>query len=277
MNANGEDSISTTLTVIATETIINETIHPGMVEKVPALETKTFKRKEFDDDMSGQTRPYFIHPLKGTRTLEEGMAAHFQCAVEPIRDETMNIEWFHNGKPMPIGNRYHTMFDFGFITLDIMKITPEDSGEYRIVVSNHLGTIEDNIHLNVIGRDCIQRISQQPTSLEQIQLLEQQRSTAAIHKKKKIEDDYVIVDQPKFRQQLSEQINLLEGQPLYLESTLTPINDPTMKIDWYFNNELLKIGHRFRTLYDFGYVSLQILYAYAEDSGQYECRAINDL
>ena len=272
-NSNGQDSIQTILSVRATKTIINDTIHPGTVEKFSSLETKTFKRKEFDDDMSGQTRPYFVQQLKGTRIVEEGMSAHFQCIIEPIRDETMIFEWFHNGRPMPIGNRYHTMFDFGFITLDIMKITIEDSGEYRLRVSNHLGQIEDSIQLNVISHDNIQMKSQQPTSLEKIQQLERQRSNK---KKKKIEDDYVIIEQPKFGQKLPEQIELIEGQPLYLETTLLPINDSTMKIDWYFNGDLLKIGHRFRTLNDFGYVSLQILYAYPEDSGLYECRARND-
>ncbi|XP_075588793.1 LOW QUALITY PROTEIN: titin-like [Dermatophagoides farinae] len=273
-NANGEDSVSATLTVQATDTIINDTIHPGTVAKFSTLETKTFKRKEIEDDITGQTRPTFKHSLKGTRQLEEGMAAHFQCVVEPSRDETMNVEWFHNGRPMPVGNRYHTLFDFGFITLDILKVTAEDSGEYRIRVTNHLGMVEDSIHLTVIERDTILRGSQQPQSLEKIQILER---TSSAHKKKKIEDDYVIIDQPKFGQKLPELSELMEGQPLYVESTLTPINDPTMKVDWYLNDQLLKCGHRFRTLNDFGYVSLQILYAYPEDSGRYECRATNDL
>lgn len=35
------------------------------------------------------------------------------------------------------------------------------------------------------------------------------------------------------------------------------------------------IGHRFRTTYDFGFVALDILYAYPEDGGTYMCRATN--
>lgn len=34
-------------------------------------------------------------------------------------------------------------------------------------------------------------------------------------------------------------------------------------------------GHRFKTTYDFGFVALDILYAYAEDSGTYMCKARN--
>lgn len=35
------------------------------------------------------------------------------------------------------------------------------------------------------------------------------------------------------------------------------------------------LGHRFKTTYDFGFVALDILYAYAEDSGTYMCKAKN--
>lgn len=37
------------------------------------------------------------------------------------------------------------------------------------------------------------------------------------------------------------------------------------------------IGHRFRTIHDFGYVALDILYSYGEDSGTYMCKAVNEL
>lgn len=37
------------------------------------------------------------------------------------------------------------------------------------------------------------------------------------------------------------------------------------------------LGHRFRTFYDFGFVSLDILGVYAQDSGEYTCKAENAL
>jgi len=37
----------------------------------------------------------------------------------------------------------------------------------------------------------------------------------------------------------------------------------------------IKTGHRFKTTHDFGYVALDILYAYSEDSGTYMCKATN--
>lgn len=38
---------------------------------------------------------------------------------------------------------------------------------------------------------------------------------------------------------------------------------------------LYVVGHRFRTTHDFGYVALDVLYTYAEDSGNYLCKATN--
>ena len=46
-------------------------------------------------------------------------------------------------------------------------------------------------------------------------------------------------------------------------------------MEWYRNGEKLPTGHRFRTFHDFGIVILDILYCYEEDSGEYECRAVN--
>ena len=34
-------------------------------------------------------------------------------------------------------------------------------------------------------------------------------------------------------------------------------------------------GHRFKPMFEFGFVTLDILYTYPEDSGVYECRATN--
>jgi hypothetical protein len=50
------------------------------------------------------------------------------------------------------------------------------------------------------------------------------------------------------------------------------------KAGFYCNlsvNILVSVGHRFKTTYDFGFVALDILYAYAEDSGTYMCKAKN--
>ena len=68
-----------------------------------------------------------------------------------------------------------------------------------------------------------------------------------------------------------------EGEPIHFECRVEPKHDPRLKVQWFHNGKLLSSGHRFRTQYDFGYVALDILYAYPEDGGEYECRATNEL
>ena len=68
-----------------------------------------------------------------------------------------------------------------------------------------------------------------------------------------------------------------EGEPVHFECRVEPKTDPKLRVEWYRNGKILPTGHRFRTLYDMGFVSLDILYTYPEDSGEYVCRAVNDL
>ena len=45
----------------------------------------------------------------------------------------------------------------------------------------------------------------------------------------------------------------------------------------YINGKAIKLANRIRSTHDFGYVSLDILNAYTEDSGTYMCKAVNQL
>lgn len=70
-------------------------------------------------------------------------------------------------------------------------------------------------------------------------------------------------------------IEILEGQRAHFEARLIPTSDPTMKVEWQRNGVAVKSGSRFTEYNDFGFVALDIMYAYAEDSGTYTCRATN--
>ena len=57
-----------------------------------------------------------------------------------------------------------------------------------------------------------------------------------------------------------------------------PIPFCTVKVlSRIFNGAPLSAAHRFRPMFDFGYVALDLLYAYPEDSGVYELVARNEL
>lgn len=82
---------------------------------------------------------------------------------------------------------------------------------------------------------------------------------------------------PVFLTALNNLENLKEGDHAHFECRVEPINDPDLKIEWFLNGQKIKTGHRYRTTHDFGYVALDILYSYAEDSGTYMCKATNKL
>lgn len=119
-------------------------------------------------------------------------------------------------------------------------------------------------------------------------------------------EQVVQLQRPVFTVPLNSLDGLVEGQSAHLECRLEPINDADLKVQWFVNGveirpgtpsdpttvmELTKSpthflnptlylsfpGHRFRTTHDFGYVALDILYVYGEDTGTYMCKATNKL
>ena len=88
-------------------------------------------------------------------------------------------------------------------------------------------------------------------------------------------EDVIVAEKPKFGRPLKNIEHLPEGKSAHLEATLTPVNDPTMVVEWYRDGRPIPQGHKFKTTYDFGYVALDILYAYPEESGTYMCKARN--
>lgn len=79
---------------------------------------------------------------------------------------------------------------------------------------------------------------------------------------------------PHFVTQIAE-VAIEEGENAHFECRVEPKTDSNLRVDWYHNGKLLPNGHRFRTMCELGFVSLDILYAYPEDAGEYVCRAYN--
>lgn len=269
-NLLGQAVCSATMRVEDTKSIISDTSFPESLPKISYLEGRNYYRKEEITETTSDKKPHFVTPLKGPNLLEEGKSAHFECRIEPFPDDTMEVQWLHNGHPLQIGNRYRTLFDFGFAALDIMSLIPEDSGDYAIEATNHLGSNSSKVSLKVVDRGSIILDTLQPSSLLKIRALETPRT------RRREETDTMSIERPEFGNSLRNFENLKEGQPFHLEATLTPIDDPTMRVEWLVNGVPLQTGHRFKSLHDFGFVALDVLYAYPEDSGVYMCRAVNE-
>lgn len=97
--------------------------------------------------------PRFITQIQSA-TVDESEPVRFECRVEPKDDPNLRIEWYRNGKLIPAGHRYRTMYDMGFVSMDILYVYPEDSGEYVCKAINDLG--EDTTRASV---SCKSKIS----------------------------------------------------------------------------------------------------------------------
>ena len=61
---------------------------------------------------------------------------------------------------------------------------------------------------------------------------------------------------------------LLAGQGVTLESFVTPVGDPEMKLEWFLNKEPLLFKSSFTPVYDYGFVGLSINKVYPDDFGE---------
>ena len=219
-------------------------------------------------DMSSGQKPEFTTQIQSLEGLKDGQSAHFECTLVPVGDPNLKVEWFVNGQPLRHSSRIKTVSDFGFVVLDIAYVQSHDSGEYICKASNKFGEDFTRATLRCSGKGGVYSDSLQPDSLAKIRALEEQSLDVPAPLAASAEA-------PKFITQLTDIVRLVEGQSAHFEARLTPVNDPLLAVEWFFNGTKLPTGHRFRTFHDFGIVILDILYCYEEDCGVYECRAVN--
>jgi titin len=220
-------------------------------------------------DKSAGRPPKFTTQITNLEGLKDGQSAHFECTLEPVGDPDMKVEWFHNGVPMRHSTRIKPVSDFGYVLLDIAYVQSHDSGEYICKASNKYGEDYTRATIQCYGKSAVLYDTLQPDSLARIKELEsmgQNQGQAPTSP---------TGEAPKFTQQITNLEKLVEGQSAHFEARLTPTNDPDLHVEWYWNGKKLPHGHRYRTFHDFGIVILDILYCYEENSGEYECRAVN--
>lgn len=220
------------------------------------------------DKSSGQ-KPRFTTQIQNLVGLKDGQSAHFECTLVPVGDPNMKVEWFHNGKPLRHSTRIKPVSDFGFVLMDIAYVQSHDSGEYVCRASNKYGEDTTRATIQCFGKGGVYLDSLQPDSLAKIRELE------GLHGSVPQEQSAPVTEPPKFITQIADVTKLVEGQSAHFEARLTPVTDPDLVVEWYYNGKKLPHGHRYRTFHDFGIVILDILYCYEENSGTYECRAYN--
>lgn len=270
-NLLGEAMNTCNIRVVNRKSIILDTQHPDGLEKIQKLESRGAQARNEIAEIP-VTPPRFTTELRGTTEIYEGQTAHFEAQVEPIHDPNLRIEFYHNGKPLQSASRFHTTFDFGYISLDIQKSVAEDAGEYTVRAINALGECRSSIKLNVISKDSIITESQRPEALEKIGQLE---DTQPFRRPEVPEP--VTRQRPVFTQPLQNIDSIAEAQTAHFECRLIPVGDPTLKVEWYRNEKIIEDSSRITKQHDFGFVSMDITHIRAEDEGVYMCRATNAL
>lgn len=136
VNNLGQDETSANVEVQGRHTIIADVQHPQSWRRIQEIEAPKVIQPPAPE--ASPDAPRFTQQLVSLERIE-GQPAHFECRVVPISDPTLVIEWYFNGMPLIMGNRFRPTFDFGFVSLDIAYVHPEDSGEYIVRALNSSG------------------------------------------------------------------------------------------------------------------------------------------
>lgn len=239
-NKSGEAFTSTTIYCSSKANLIERTQHPkGQegLEKIQDLEDSLKRAEAPKAEAEEGHAPVFTSEFTNLMNLSEGEIAHFEAGLTPIGDQTMNVEWFYNGKAIDASHRFRTVHAFGMVVLEVLGCKIEDTGKYTCVATNKWGRAEQSVELECVDKSKGQK--------------------------------------PKFTTHIKDIVGLKDGEAAHFECTLVPVNDPNLKVEWFHNGQPLLQSSRIKTVSDFGFVIMDISYTQNHDSGEYVCRAYN--
>uniref|UniRef100_A0A183EMB0 Ig-like domain-containing protein n=1 Tax=Gongylonema pulchrum TaxID=637853 RepID=A0A183EMB0_9BILA len=198
-----------------------------------------------------QEPPQFTKALPGDiGEVEEGEPLHLECQIVPVSDNTLQIYWLKDGKPIPTGHRFRTFHDFGFVSLDILDVYAEDSGTYTCVAKNALGQAESTISFtcrdrtpdylldntessliyssfgtSISAKERILGQTQHPSSVARIQEIEAPKAAP-----EEIPD--AAKEAPRFIKHIGtgEMMYVTEGDSVYLEARVSPADDNSLTV-----------------------------------------------
>lgn len=105
---------------------------------------KTFTMQVQASRSQGQ-KARFTSKFQSLVETRDGEPLHLDCSYEPKNDATLQMEWRKDGKIINNSSRMKTLSDFGFVTLDFLRVETEDTGEYTCTISNKYALISLSI------------------------------------------------------------------------------------------------------------------------------------
>lgn len=266
------------LTVKEKPPIQSDTQHPSSLEYIQQLEDYSkYTRSESLEETVNQ-KPIFIRPLNNLGELEEGRNAHFEAQLTPVSDPTMRVEWYKDGRPITASSRITAIFNFGYVSLNIMHLRAEDTGTYTVRAVNRIGEAISTASLSVFSRSTVTGdlgIPEQQRYIEETQRLEDYQRYAS--NQKFVEEAPECIMPPVFKSPIKDQLNIREHGFAHFEARLEPVGDATLRVEWLRDGQPVEASSRITSFFNFGYVALTIKQVTVNDIGTYTCRAINAL
>merc|ERR1719225_981205 len=225
--------------------------------------------------------PKFLTDIQDAEVfVAEGEPASFECRVEPKHDLNLSVRWYRNDEELVSGGRMRISHEYGHAALHIFYTHPEDEGRYVCRATNELG--EDQTEANLVCRPLPHLQFQlpafdDPDESAQLSLLKDAAARHGIRAKLRGDEIYQegLNQPPKFLLNMESYPKLLAGQGVTLESFVTPVGDPEMKLEWFLNKEPLLFKSSFTPVYDYGFVGLSITKVYPDDFGEFSVRVSN--
>lgn len=249
--------------------------NPSSLQYIQQLEDYSkYQRTESVDESTNQ-KPTFIRPLQHLGQLEEGRNAHFEGQITPVSDPTMRVEWFQDGRPITASSRITAIFNFGYVSLNILHLRAEDAGSYTCRAVNRLGEAISTGAVQVFARNTVTAdlgIPEQQRFIESVEELEQHRKQ---QNQKYVQEIPESTSKPVFKSPIRDQLNIRESGFAHFEARLEPIGDSTLRVEWYKDNQPVKASSRITSFFNFGYVALTVKEVTIHDVGVYTCRAVN--
>lgn len=265
------------LNVTARASIEKTSQHPDSLQYIRQLEDYSqYQRHESLEEKTTQ-KPHFIRPLQDLGELQEGRNAHFEAQLTPVSDPTMKVEWYKDGRPITASSRITTIFNFGYVSLNIMHLRAEDAGSYTVRAVNHLGEAISTASVQVFSRSTVTADLGIPEQQRYIEKVEELEAYQQQQHQKYVQETPESLYPPEFKSPIKDQHGIREGGFAHFEARLEPVGDSTLRVEWLKDGRTVEASSRITTFFNFGYVALTIKDVTIHDVGNYTCRAWNAL
>lgn len=99
--------------------------------------------------LTNTVKPVFRHKIVPVE-MNIGSSAKFECETEDAPN--VSFKWFKDGHPIKEGEKYRIISRFSSSSLELLRTTKDDSGEYTCKASNQHGSDECSASLSVTGK-----------------------------------------------------------------------------------------------------------------------------